>query len=696
MSKFDAMVHYLRIPQNNIIAFLCKYCKVKVYTVKNITKQRIHLTKCNNVPCDVKTAANKNTKYNPKEVSSVDLTANDLDCTNGNETADIQSSASKSFSSFQDEIGDDTDLLRRHSMENEGKKKVLSEKSQSSSMFTFCDTVSHKAKEAIDEKLARFFYSASIPFAVCDNKHFKAFMKEIRPAYSPPSRHTLAGKLLDEEYKRVHNTMETELYGKCVCLQLDFWTNVKQDSILDFCIVTDERQFFVWKSMCTGSAKHTAGFVAEQCQKVINELKAYQCMVTGIVTDNASNMKSAWSILQDANDIQCYGCLSHFLDLLYSDLAKLDSFSTCFRDAKLVVRKIKGSHTCYSKLKEIQMCRNNKVLALHIPGDTRWNSIIITLDSIIRSKEELKILAITDDIPLDDHVKSLLLLDRFWRNVQHCEKLLKPIFNVIQFLQRNSTVLSDAVEIFHYLESVYETENSILPIVLQRKEAFLLPIHYAANFLDPFYKLKHCGAKFEEVITLLLQLSKYKCNSAISEATLLEAIADYKTGSNLWAKSYIKTAIENLDQIKFWKAYGSDSQLYEVAKKINFLPATTAYVERIFSKHKFVQSKNRNRLLNSKAEKLVFLACNLVNSNSTAIYRFNPTSISMSNSKSIAQEDLDKMGCTSGNLDDSDQLTAENSSDSSMESENELACSNNDVDIPSGKRMRPNFDVYRV
>lgn len=68
----------------------------------------------------------------------------------------------------------------------------------------YIDVISDKEKHNIEEKLSNFMFGCNIPFSVVESRHFKAFVKALRPAYEPllPSRKTLSSRCLDEAYER--------------------------------------------------------------------------------------------------------------------------------------------------------------------------------------------------------------------------------------------------------------------------------------------------------------------------------------------------------------------------------------------------------------------------------------------------------------------------------------------------------------
>ncbi|CAJ0890690.1 4130_t:CDS:2, partial [Entrophospora sp. SA101] len=65
--------------------------------------------------------------------------------------------------------------------------------------------------ERIDHALLKAWVIAGIPFEVIENPFVIDLFKELNPGYTPPSRTTLSGQLLDQEVARVNLNIEKEL-----------------------------------------------------------------------------------------------------------------------------------------------------------------------------------------------------------------------------------------------------------------------------------------------------------------------------------------------------------------------------------------------------------------------------------------------------------------------------------------------------
>ena len=150
-------------------------------------------------------------------------------------------------------------------------------------------------KKEIDITIARAFYATGISFATIENSFFIKALQQINPEYHPPSRKVLSTSLLEKEYKLVSNDIKKLIKNaKYICITSDGWTNIHQESIINFMITTPQPIF--WKALETKENSHTGEYIAQQFNDVIEEIGIFK--VAAIITDNASNMKKAHTILQ--------------------------------------------------------------------------------------------------------------------------------------------------------------------------------------------------------------------------------------------------------------------------------------------------------------------------------------------------------------------------------------------------------------
>jgi Protein of unknown function (DUF 659)/BED zinc finger len=158
------------------------------------------------------------------------------------------------------------------------------------------DSVDEKEeKEEIDTKLARAFYASGIPLATIENPFVIEALHKINPNYHLPSRKVLSTNLLEKEYKAVSANIKQQIKNaNYTCLISDGWTNIHQEPIINFMITTPQPIF--WKALETKESSHTGEYIAQQFDIVIKEIGVSK--IAAVITDNASNMKKAHSILQ--------------------------------------------------------------------------------------------------------------------------------------------------------------------------------------------------------------------------------------------------------------------------------------------------------------------------------------------------------------------------------------------------------------
>ena len=113
-----------------------------------------------------------------------------------------------------------------------------------------------------------------------------------------PSRKKLSGALLDSAYAEVFQRTIKKLDGRRVCLTTDAWTNSRGESIVTYVVASRGLSFFL-EGQCTGTQAHSSQWIAADITR-ISQIHS-NLEISGVVTDNASNNRGAWRILQDRN-----------------------------------------------------------------------------------------------------------------------------------------------------------------------------------------------------------------------------------------------------------------------------------------------------------------------------------------------------------------------------------------------------------
>lgn len=162
-------------------------------------------------------------------------------------------------------------------------------------MNCFVDKFTVGERDSITKSLCSFVYRTGIAFKVIESQSFKTFIKTIRPVYmdSIPSRKSIAGVNLEREYNSLYGRGKSFLCdAKFYSLCSDGWSNVNRMHLVNFVVLVPNQPAFYYKSISTSGISQTGEEISSRIIEVMQELGVEKCV--SVVTDNASNMQSAW------------------------------------------------------------------------------------------------------------------------------------------------------------------------------------------------------------------------------------------------------------------------------------------------------------------------------------------------------------------------------------------------------------------
>lgn len=144
------------------------------------------------------------------------------------------------------------------------------------------DRLSNDEKTILDDMFATAVYAGNHPFTIFQEPHMKAALKSIRPAHKPPTAAELANTLLNKQYDKIKSAVESSISnGSHLSFTTDAWTNIKNQRILNLCVVTDDTTLF-YNSEDSGAEQHTAANLAAWIKK--NVMDACGNDITKVIT----------------------------------------------------------------------------------------------------------------------------------------------------------------------------------------------------------------------------------------------------------------------------------------------------------------------------------------------------------------------------------------------------------------------------
>ncbi|XP_076060337.1 uncharacterized protein LOC143036665 [Oratosquilla oratoria] len=368
----------------------------------------------------------------------------------------------------------------------------------------------------------------------------------------------------------------------------DSWTSVRNEGIINF-IVTVPRPI-CWSSIATGAESHTGQYIANLLKKVVEDIGPLK--VLGACTDNASNMKKAWELLQlEYPHIKSYSCIAHTLQLIFTDLIKIKSAENIQSDCIKLCKTVKQSQKLTALLNQHQhQSPQGQQHTLKLPVKTRWRSITQCLKSVCINKHALQALGINYDAKpsLDLSIRKLLLSEVFWDRTEGSLKLLKPVTDAITAIEGENKNLSLVMKMFSDLKLSFEENLSSSQILKSEEDAFKKIIRERKKFLV-------------DAMQVIYEIAAQLPN--IDEIQVIAELADYRSRLKKNSKPFVSSAVDKTSASSWWNRICCSSQLSRVASNILRLPPSSASVERSFSRHALVHSARRNRLTTDRAAK---------------------------------------------------------------------------------------------
>lgn len=231
-------------------------------------------------------------------------------------------------------------------------------------------------QDNLNQSLARAIFVSGCPLSLVEHPLWKELFKKLRPAYTLPTRKTLSTTLLEMEYLQQKNQVDNAIKeSNYLNLQCDGWSNVRNESIINF-VITKPEPLFV-EFVMTGDNKHDAKYLFEEIDKVLIKYDPKKFLV--IIADNAANMRASLKLLHEKYSfLVTLGCLAHLLHLLCGDILKCKTITEFMKQVTEIIACIKRSHKLCAIFTKISKEKNVNV-SLKFPVNTRWGSHLFSI-----------------------------------------------------------------------------------------------------------------------------------------------------------------------------------------------------------------------------------------------------------------------------------------------------------------------------
>ena len=227
----------------------------------------------------------------------------------------------------------------------------------------------------IELQMVRFIVATNSPFSLANNGQFLKLVERLRPGFKVPDRRVVAGPLLDAVYNIEKEKVCAQLKGHDdeATLSIDGWSNINNSPVIGVAIIVNGRTYLI-DTVDTVGRRHTSDYLCELVEHYIGEAKEqWGVNVTSIVTDNASNMSSMRSRLEEKSApdsvLLCFGCHAHLANLLSKDICSVSRNESVVLKINQILKWLRNNHAAGAELVSRGICRPS------LPAETRWNTV---------------------------------------------------------------------------------------------------------------------------------------------------------------------------------------------------------------------------------------------------------------------------------------------------------------------------------
>lgn len=161
-----------------------------------------------------------------------------------------------------------------------------------------------RQKSLTNSLVSNLIVNCGLPVSIVDSPHFRAFVGELDPKFAVPCRQTVSNSILPDLLKASREKLQRYL-NTCtdVSLTADIWTDRRSHAFLGVTVHSSRAGAAVSHLLAFHAfhGSHMGQRIADAMDSIIAD-NNLQSKVRFVVTDNASNMVKAMSVLFDTDD----------------------------------------------------------------------------------------------------------------------------------------------------------------------------------------------------------------------------------------------------------------------------------------------------------------------------------------------------------------------------------------------------------
>ncbi|XP_031374203.1 uncharacterized protein LOC116188886 [Punica granatum] len=331
---------------------------------------------------------------------------------------------------------------------------------------------SKEVTEKCDLAISKWMLATSIPFNTVNSPYYQQAIDAIASmgaGYKGPSFHDLRGYLLTKNVEEVRKYVDSyrSIWKETGCtIMADGWTDQCRRTLINFLVYCPKGTVFL-KSVDASDASKTGEMLYKLFREVV--LFVGQENVVHFVTDNAANYVAAGRLLeQEFRTIFWSPCAAHCINLILSDIGKLDEVSDIVTHASKITKYIYNH--CFALNLMRKFTGGREILR---PAPTRFATNFIALQSILAQQNALRAMVTSSEWTSSSHAKEskakefvkLLFVDSFWSECAAIVQISEPLVRVLRIVDSDERPTMGFL-----LEAMYKAREEMLKRFNKRKK----------------------------------------------------------------------------------------------------------------------------------------------------------------------------------------------------------------------------------
>ncbi|KAE8771560.1 hypothetical protein D1007_56553 [Hordeum vulgare] len=484
------------------------------------------------------------------------------------------------------------------------------------------------SRDALGLAWSKFFHANDIARLKADCPYFRAAVKITQQLgrIPIPTGKEIDGQYLEANYDEANlflQKFKQDWKNFGVTLMCDSWTGPTGMSIINFMVYCNTRMFFLNTIDASGQTQNS-DFIYKEIEKVVEEIGHEH--IVQIVTDNGSNYKKARKTLIEEpkySHIVWQPCAAHTVNLMLKDIAKSLEVDVIVKSAKTICRFMHKHNNLHDNMKK------NIGGELIRPNATRFGTVFMFLDSYHSKKDKFREWMVSKDWkecqwryePGYVFAEECLSSNVWWNALEWVLGSLRPLYMAMRYVdtQKQCTLSGFKKRMMLAIQKMeaHLGPTSRLYLTFMRKvgkridameeDTFMV----AAAVLDPYthYKLNLCD--HTDYATSLTDAIA-KILDPVSALSAIDEVRKFRECQGRFGTRLAEEAAARMEPTQWCFQFGGDvPALQKCAMRIFSQCISSSGCERNWSAFSLVHTKQRNRMLYDKLDKLVSVHYNL-------------------------------------------------------------------------------------